>query len=184
VRSDLDWLRAQGWDAEIARHLRYGGRVIGICGGFQMLGRTLHDPEGLEGEPGTSEGLGLLDLTTTLAPEKQLRHVTGRLALEDAAASGYEIHMGVSEGPDMARPAVQLTDSGDGARSDDGRVLGTYLHGLFDEPAARDALLRWAGLSAPEAIDYHALREAGIDRLADAMETHLWTEPLRRLLPE
>ncbi|MEF8793176.1 cobyric acid synthase [Thiohalorhabdus sp.] len=183
VRSDLAWLREQGWEAHIQRHLRYGGRVIGVCGGFQMLGRTLADPEGLEGETGTTEGLGLLDLDTTLAPEKQLSHVAGRLALEGAAVSGYEIHMGVSRGPAVERPAVHLEDAVDGARSEEDRVMGTYLHGLFDEPEARETLLRWAGLTAPEATDYHALREAGIDHLADAMEAHLWTEPLRRLLP-
>jgi adenosylcobyric acid synthase len=184
VRTDLAWLRAQGWADELRRHLRYGGRVIGICGGFQMLGRTLADPDGVEGVPGTSDGLGLLDLATTLAPEKQLRRVRGRLAGDDAAVSGYEIHMGVTGGPALERPAVVLDSRADGARSDDERVLGTYLHGLFDEPAALTALLRWAGLAAPEATDYHALREAGIDRLADAMEQYLWTEPLRRLLPE
>ena len=183
VRGDLAWLREQGGEAQIQRHLRYGGRVVGICGGFQMLGRTLADPEGLEGDPGTTEGLDLLDLDTTLAPEKQLSHVSGQLSLEGAAVSGYEIHMGISRGPAMERPAAHLADGFDGARSDDGRILGTYLHGLFDEPEAREALLRWAGLADPEATDYHALREAGIDRLADAMEAHLWTEPLRRLLP-
>jgi len=184
VRADLAWLRAQGWETEIARHLRYGGRVIGICGGFQMLGRSLADPDGLEGEPGSSNGLALLDIHTTLAPEKELRRVTGRLAREGAAVTGYEIHMGTSRGPDAERPAVHLDAAADGARSDDDRVLGTYLHGLFDAADACDALLRWAGLADPEVIDYDALREAGIDHLADAMETHLWTEPLRRLLPE
>jgi len=184
VRADLAWLREQGWADQLRRHLRYGGRVIGICGGFQMLGNALHDPEGLEGEPGTTPGLGLLDLETTLAPEKQLTRVSGRMTLEEAAVSGYEIHLGRTEGPDLARPAVVLEDSTDGARSADGRVLGTYLHGLFDEAAAREALLRWAGLEDPESNDYHALREAGIEQLADAVDRHLWTEPLRRLLPE
>ena len=184
VRADLAWLREQGWEAELQRHLRYGGRVIGICGGFQMLGTALHDPDGLEGDPGTTPGLGLLATETTLAPEKQLTRVAGRLTLEDAAVSGYEIHLGRTAGPDLERPAAQLSAGADGARSADDRVLGSYLHGLFDEAAAREALLRWAGLAAPEATDYHARREAGIDQLADAVATHLWTEPLRRLLPE
>ena len=101
TRADLAWLRAQGWDVAIARHLRYGGKLIGICGGLQMLGRAVHDPHGIEGEAGSSDGLGWLDLETTLAPGKQLRQVSGRLALDDAAVRGYEIHCGISEGPDL-----------------------------------------------------------------------------------
>ncbi|MFZ1643333.1 MAG: cobyric acid synthase [Candidatus Contendobacter sp.] len=174
TRGDLRRLREQGWDAAIHRHLRYGGKVIGICGGLQMLGRWVHDPAGLEGEPGNSPGLGLLDFETTLEPEKQLRRVEGRLALADAFVTGYEIHAGVSTGPALNRPAAQLSDGRpDGALSDDGQILGTYLHGLFDAAPARDALLRWAGLTVRETPDYRQLREEGINRLADAIEAHL-----------
>ncbi|MCP5195241.1 MAG: cobyric acid synthase [Gammaproteobacteria bacterium] len=174
TRSDLQRLREQGWDSAIHRHLRYGGKLIGICGGFQMLGRWVHDPTGLEGEPGSSPGLGLLDFETTLEPEKQLCRVEGRLMLDDAFVAGYEIHAGISRGPALDHPAIQLHDARwDGARSDDGQVLGVYLHGLFDTAPARDALLRWAGLAVRETPDYRQLREDGINRLADALAEHL-----------
>ena len=173
VRPDLAWLRANGWETAILRHLRYGGRLIGICGGFQMLGRKLHDPLGLEGEAGSSEGLGLLEMETELKPDKQLRRVQGKLALADAAVTGYEIHMGVSAGPALLRPAVHLTGGTDGAMTADGQIFGTYLHGLFDSGEACAALLRWAGLAAPAYQDYGRLREEGIDRMADAVEQHL-----------
>ncbi len=199
VRQDLAWLREQGWEAAIQRHLRYGGRLIGICGGFQMLGRAIHDPAGLEGDPGSSDGLGLLNLETTLEPEKQLRNVRGRLAINDAQGctsvtggrmpgateaeiSGYEIHAGVTRGPALDRPALQLSQGPDGAISDDGLILGSYLHGLFESPSACTALLGWAGLSDAQPEDYLALREAAIERLADAVEQHLDTARLLSLL--
>ncbi|HEY4293149.1 cobyric acid synthase [Luteibacter sp.] len=182
TRADLAWLRAQGWDKAILRHVRYGGKVIGICGGMQMLGRAVHDPEGIEGAAGSDEGLGLLDLETTLAPTKQLRNVRGRLVPDGAKVAGYEIHCGVSVGPGMARPAVQLDDGRcDGALSDDGRVLGTYLHGLFDRPEALAALLREAGLDHAAPLDLHALREATLDRLADTVDAYLDTTMLASL---
>ena len=182
TRADLAWLRAQGWDTAILRHARYGGRVIGICGGMQMLGKAVHDPDGLEGAAGSSEGLGLLDLETTLAPLKQLRQVRGWLADGDAAVTGYEIHCGVSEGPGMARPAVRLDDGrGDGARSDDGRIVGTYLHGVFDHPEALAEWLGDAGLSASAPLDIRALREATLERLAGIIDAHVDTAALERL---
>ncbi|MFC6338541.1 cobyric acid synthase [Pseudomonas sp. CCM 7891] len=182
VRSDLAYLRANGWDTAIARHLRYGGKVLGICGGLQMLGEQVHDPLGLEGSSGSSEGLGLLAFDTTLEEEKQLRNVCGRLVLEDAAVSGYEIHAGVTRGSALERPVVRLDDGrSDGAQSDDGQILGTYLHGLFETPAACSALLRWAGLEDVQEVDYHALRERDIERLADLVERHLDTGLLREL---
>ncbi len=271
VRADLAWLRQQGWEAAIRRHLRYGGKVIGICGGYQMLGNQIHDPLGLEGAPGSSPGLGLLDLETTLAPEKQLRNVRGHLALseflgrssseslsearhaaprdsardsarasqsdfdrasgpdskldtrcdfdrdpgrdsvrgnaldslrasrsetlegaltesddnslEGIPVAGYEIHAGVTQGPDLRRPAVHLDQGLDGAMSADGQILGTYLHGLFDTPAACAALLSWAGLSQAEASDYQAQRETTFDRLADAIDHHLDADWLHALRP-
>ncbi len=182
VRADLDWLRANGWETALQRHLRYGGKLIGICGGFQMLGAAIHDPHGVEGDAGTSLGLALLEIETTLEREKQLRNVRGRLALENAEVAGYEIHAGVSTGKALARPAVQLESHPDGAISEDNRVLGTYLHGLFESPAACNALLSWAGLNAPQTPDYRRLREAGIERLADAVESHLDMHTILRLL--
>ena len=182
VRADLARLREHGWDAAIARHLRYGGKVLGICGGLQMLGSRIDDPHGLEGPAGSSAGLGLLDYATVLEPEKQLRNVRGRLALDDLDVSGYEIHAGVSAGPALATPAVRLDDGrSDGALSADGQVMATYLHGLFEAPAACAALLAWAGLREARQVDYHARRERDIERLADLVEAHLDTRLLREL---
>jgi adenosylcobyric acid synthase len=182
VRADLSWLRAHGWESAIRRHLRYGGKLIGLCGGFQMLGNAIHDPHGIEGDPGTASGLGLLDMETRLAREKQLRNVMGRLVLDGAMVAGYEIHAGITEGAALRRPAVLLESRPDGALSDDRLILGTYVHGLFESTAACDALLAWAGLHRPRTPDYHRLREAGIERLADAVETHLDVQALFHLL--
>ncbi|HET7831715.1 MAG TPA: cobyric acid synthase [Gallionella sp.] len=178
VRADLAWLRTQGWDAALQRHLRYGGKLIGICGGLQMLGTAIHDPHGIEGEAGSSACLGLLELETILAAEKQLRNVRGTLALDDAPVAGYEIHAGVSTGPALQHPALQLEHGPDGAISADGQIFATYLHGLFESRAATDALLRWAGLGEVQTPDYHARREADLERLADAVEQHLDTTRL------
>ncbi len=183
TRGDLQRLREQGWDQAISRHIRYGGKVLGICGGFQMLGRVVHDPEGLEGKAGSSPGLNFLDFETVLEPEKQLRRVTGRLLPEQTVVSGYEIHAGTSSGSALAQPAIQRDDGHvDGVRSDDGQIIGTYLHGLFDAAPTRDALLRWAGLAVRKTPDYRQLREEGINRLADMLETHLdlrqWLESI------
>lgn len=173
VRADLEWLRAHGWDKAIARHLRYGGKVLGICGGFQMLGRAVEDPMGIEGPAGRSRGLGFLEVETTLEAAKTLERVEGVLLPTNEPIRGYEIHMGVSGGPGLRRPAVRLASRDDGARSEDDQVLGTYLHGLFDEAKACAALLRWAGLADARLLDYVALREREIDRLADAIEEHV-----------
>jgi len=178
VRADLAWLRAQGWETYLQRHLRYGGKLLGICGGLQMLGSVIHDPLGVEGEPGSCAGLGWLDLQTTLAPEKHLRNVRGKLLSEGAPVAGYEIHAGVSGGPALRQPMLQLEHGADGAVSSDGQIRATYLHGLFESPAATGALLRWAGLQTVQTPDYHARREADLERLADAVERHLDTKGL------
>ncbi len=182
VRGDLAQLRERGWDTAIARHLRYGGKLVGICGGLQMLGQQVHDPLGLEGPAGSSAGLGLLDYSTVLEADKQLRNVSGVLGLEQAAISGYEIHAGVTTGAALEHPAVRLADGrDDGAVSADGQILATYLHGLFESPDSCAALLRWAGLTQVERIDYHALRERDIERLADLVDKHLDCTQLRQL---
>lgn len=173
VCSDLAWLRQHGWDTAIEKHLRYGGKLLGICGGLQMLGKQIHDPLGLEGETGSSAGLGLLDMTTRLGDDKQLYNVQGRLTLGDAHISGYEIHAGISSGPALENPAVILQGRNDGAVSADGQIIGTYLHGLFESGAACNTLLQWAGLTLTENPDYRQRREDDINRLADAVEKHL-----------
>lgn len=180
--SDLAWLKRQGWEAAIARHLRYGGKVLGICGGFQMLGEWVDDPEGLEGTAGRVAGLGWLALSTRMAPAKQLRNVHGVLAGSQVAVSGYEIHHGVSEGKALERPLFDLGGHFDGAISEDGQVLGTYLHGLFDHPDACQALLERLGLASASRIDYTAHREQALDRLADTLEAHLDIEAILALL--
>lgn len=201
VRADLAALRAHGWEETIRRHLRYGGKLIGLCGGYQMLGQTVADPHGIEGEPGTSAGLGWLAIDTVLEPEKQLRRVHGHLAYAVAAAfgrnlpgpnrgqgplppiEGYEIHAGVTRGAGLDRPVALLDHGPDGAISPDGQVLGSYVHGLFDRPEACAALLAWAGLaSAGAPPDMRLLREQGIERLANAVEEHLDMERIMAIL--
>jgi adenosylcobyric acid synthase len=180
VQVDLDWLRVQGWDEAIRRHLRYGGKLIGLCGGYQMLGRMLHDPHGVEGEAGSRPGLDLLDCETVLALEKQLKNVSGVLVLPGAPAmAGYEIHMGVTSGPALARPALRLADGRvDGAISADGKILASYCHGIFDHSEALTALLVWAGMTPTMQVDFSARREHDIERLADAVEAAIDWEKL------
>lgn len=185
VRADLAWLRAHGWDAALHRHLRYGGKLIGICGGLQMLGTRIDDPLGIEGPPGSSAGFGLLELETTLEAHKELRNVSGTLRLGDSASAvvGYEIHCGVSRGAALEHPLLQLDDGrSDGAQSADGQIAACYLHGLFDAPESGAALLRWAGLAGARSVDRNALREQALDALADAIEQHLDLAALERLL--
>jgi adenosylcobyric acid synthase len=175
VQADLAWLRKQGWDDAIKRHLRYGGKIVAICGGYQMLGTQLHDPLGLEGSSGSITGLGLLDMETVLEAEKQLHNITGTLSLPGhATVSGYEIHMGITRGPALQYPSTHLADGRhDGVLSEDGQILGSYLHGLFDHPDALAALLAWAGVTDAEHIDLAARREADLERLADSIEQHM-----------
>ncbi|MGI9274028.1 MAG: cobyric acid synthase [Endozoicomonas sp.] len=176
TRTDLAFIRDNGWDKDMQRHLRYGAKVMGICGGYQMLGQAIHDPEGIEGPAGSSEGFGLLDLETVLEPEKQLRQVKGKLKLplqSEVSVSGYEIHAGTTSGQALEKPLIQLEEHTDGVMSDDGQVFGSYLHGIFDHTDACRVILEWAGLKDVEIPDYDAAREEGIDRIADAMESSL-----------
>jgi len=174
VRADLDWLRAHGWEQHLRRHLRYGGKLLGVCGGFQMLGRSIADPHGVEGPAGESAGFGWFDMRTELQRCKQLVNVEGALCLAGASVSGYEIHAGQSEGTALDHPAVILrTGRRDGAMSADRQILGSYLHGLFEHPSACAALLRWAGVPQPLDVNHPALRERMLERLADAVEASL-----------
>ncbi len=186
VRADLEHLRQQGWDRDIQRHLRYGGKLMGICGGYQMLGNRVRDPRGIEGPAGETPGLGYLDLDTVLEPDKQLTRVSGTLHLEGACAkvTGYEIHAGVTRGAGLSAALMRLRrdrcdeEFAEGAISADRQILGSYLHGIFEEPEACRALLAWAGLANAEVIDYHNLRERELERLADSLEAHLNLERL------
>ncbi|WP_138381109.1 cobyric acid synthase [Luteithermobacter gelatinilyticus] len=172
--ADLNFLRAQGWHIDLLSHLRHGGRVLGICGGYQMLGRTLYDPDGIEGPPGQSaEGLGLLDLNTRFAATKRLEEVSGRHLLTGQPVTGYEMHMGRSTGPATTRPMVLLNDRPDGARSEDGLVEGCYLHGLFAEDAFRAAWLRELRPGRRASTAYAGRVDHLLDGLADHLERHL-----------
>jgi adenosylcobyric acid synthase len=183
VRADLACLMERGWKDYLQRHLRYGGKLFGICGGLQMLGRTIADPAGIEGSCGTSAGFGWLDLQTELEAHKQLRNVRGVLLPGTTPVTGYEIHAGVSRGAALERPLLRLEDGRtDGAVSCDGQILGTYLHGIFEAPQACATLLRWMGLREPQSLDYAAVREAAIERLADTLEAHLDVATVLRLL--
>jgi len=169
--SDLASLTASGLATDILAHHRRGGVVLGLCGGYQMLGRTIADPAGLEGPPGAVPGLGLLDVTTTLTAEKRLSPVAGRTA-DGVAFTGYEMHMGVTDGPDRAHSFAMLADGPEGAISADGRVVGTYVHGLFADDAQRSAWLARLGAS-PSTLAYEAGVEAALDELAGHMAAHL-----------
>jgi len=178
--SDLRALREAGFDLDIAAHLRRGGYVLGLCGGYQMLGRTVADPDGVEGPPGTLPGLGLLEVDTVLSGEKRLVPVRGH-SHDGAALSGYEMHMGRTEGPARTHPFASLEDGGpEGAVSPDGRVTGTYIHGLFGATAQRAAWLARFDAGAPR-LDHEAEVEAALDALAAHLEAHLDLDALLRL---
>ncbi len=189
TRADLAWLQSQGWPQAIDKHLRYGGKVLGICAGLHMLGERVDDPDGLEGAAGSSDGLGLLAMTTTMTADKQLQEVQGTLNLSaenkvtGAAFSGYTMHNSVSQGAALLRPLSSINGSNEGAISADNQIAGTNIHGIFDQPAACHALLEWAGLTASDAaVDYQQHRLEQLDRLADQVEQYLDTDWLRSLL--
>lgn len=179
---DLMDLRAQGWDRDLERHVRRGGRVIGICGGYQMLGRVVRDPLGIEGGVTETEGLGLLDVETVMAPEKTVRNSHAWSLEHDVPLEGYEIHLGVTEGPDCARPAIRIDNRPDGALSSDGRVMGTYLHGIFGNDGYRQALLATFGI-AGDRLSYREGVDRALDELAAELESLLdprWLDGLMR----
>jgi adenosylcobyric acid synthase len=179
--SDLALLRAQGWDVDLMAHVRRGGRVLGICGGYQMLGRRVADPDGIEGPAGEAAGLGLLDVQTLLTSDKTLQPVAGRLTQGGAAFAGYEMHVGVTAGTDCARPFLGFDDGRpDGAVSADGRIAGTYVHGLFDRSESRAVLL--AELGAVGAPGHHALAvDQALDEIAQSLGHSLDIAALERI---
>jgi adenosylcobyric acid synthase len=167
--ADLRDFRRNGWDIDLTAHVRRGGRVLGLCGGYQMLGKAVADPDGIEGPPGSESGLGLLDVETALTGDKTLTEVTGTSLADGAAFHGYEMHVGRTDGPDRARPLLRFADGRtEGAISADGLIRGSYIHGLFADDAQRAAWLSWLGGSAG-AFSY----EAEIDRVLDALAEHL-----------
>ncbi|WP_206240260.1 cobyric acid synthase [Novosphingobium terrae] len=171
TRGDLAFLRAQGWDVDLAAHVRRGGHVLGICGGYQMLGRSISDPQGLEGPAGDMPGLGLLDVETTMQGDKHLTQVQAIHHASGLGVEGYEIHIGVTQGPDRANPFARIAGRPEGAVSADGRIMGSYLHGLFAQDAFRARFI--AGLGAkPSNLAYGAGVEATLDALADHLEAH------------
>lgn len=180
TRDDLAFLQRGGWQKVLERHLRYGGKVIGICGGYQMLGQVIDDPHAVEGKAGESDGFGLLDITTELTQKKRLQQVQGVCVFgggEPCRVEGYEIHMGLTYASSDTLPAFLIeTETGmeeEGCRSPDDQILGTYLHGVFDHPQACRALLQWAGLHSEAEVDLNALREKSIDRVADSCQVLL-----------
>ncbi len=169
--SDLAVLRHEGWDIDLAAHIRRGGHVLGLCGGYQMLGCLIHDPEGLEGLAGTVAGLGHLDVETTLLPDKTLTRVAATHLPTGQKLSGYEIHLGSTVGPDSSRPFATIGDSPDGAMSKDGRVSGTYIHGCFSGDDFRAAFLASLGVSSD--LRYEHRIEESLEALASHLERHL-----------
>ncbi len=170
--ADLAMIRAEGWDVDLAAHRRRGGMILGLCGGYQMLGRRIADPAGTEGPAGSVEGLGLLDLETELGGDKMLVEVQGRELSTGAAVRGYEMHIGRSAGPALARPMLDLDGRADGAVSADGRVMGCYLHGLFAADGFRRRFLGRLGEMGRE-VAFEAEVEAALDALAAHLEAHL-----------
>ena len=177
TRGDLAFLRAQGWDIDLAAHTRRGGHVLGICGGYQMLGRAVHDPDGIEGEAGTTTGLGLLDVETVMTADKSLTRVAAVHEASGTAMRGYEIHIGRTDGPDRARAFARVDGTAEGARSVDGRVQGSYLHGMFAEDGFRRAFLDGFGAESGP-LSYGRVVEDTLDLLATHMEQHLDIEAL------
>ncbi|MEM7293603.1 MAG: cobyric acid synthase, partial [Pseudomonadota bacterium] len=169
---DLRFLREQGWDHDIIAHARQGGRVLGICGGYQMLGNTVVDPVGSDGVPGEVQGLGLLNVETVMTYAKTVRPVIGRSSTSDAQVHGYEIHVGETTGSDCARPLLNLEGRAEGARSTDGRVCGTYVHGLLSSDTYRAEVMQWFGQTASNLNYADAVHEA-LDDLADGLEEAL-----------
>ncbi|MEM6306785.1 MAG: cobyric acid synthase [Pseudomonadota bacterium] len=171
TRGDLAYLRHQGWDVDLHAHVRRGGHVLGICGGYQMLGTSISDPDGIEGPAGTDRGLDLLDVKTVMTPKKQLTQITARHAPTGLTFDGYEIHIGRTTGPDCARPFAHVGQQTDGAINATGRIMGSYMHGMFHNDAFRAAWLAQFGTQSD--VHYGAEVAATLDQLADHMTTHL-----------
>ena len=182
VRADLAHMRKVGWDKSIEKHLRYGGKVFGICGGYQMLGSEINDPNGIEDIAGTSQGLGYLPISTELTDNKELKHTQAQLQFADEAVAitGYEIHCGISRvlSETQGRELLSTNGADNGFINADEQVAGCYLHGIFDTPAVIPALAKWCDIELTQQLDYQSLQQQAIDKLADACEQHLDLELL------
>lgn len=174
--ADLKAVRAEGWDTDLSAHYRRGGYILGLCGGYQMLGEEISDPDGTEGRPETLPGLGYLNVKTVLGGDKTVRQVEGKLISNGLSVRGYEIHLGRTDGPDCERPYAIIDGRAEGATSHDGRVTGTYLHGLFSENSARSAFLEGLRPGSSSGIDFDAEIDATLDRLARHLEASLDTD--------
>jgi adenosylcobyric acid synthase len=170
--ADLAHFRAQGWDIDLAAALRRGAKVLGLCGGYQMLGQTIADPDGIEGPPSSVPGLGLLDITTTMTADKRVTETTALHSASGTQVKGYEIHLGRTEGPDRARPLFTVNDHPEGTQRADGKVMGSYLHGMFTEDAFRRAFLASLG-ATPGNASYDQTVEDTLDALADHLASHV-----------
>ena len=170
---DMRFLRSQGWDVDLHAHLRRGGWLLGLCGGYQMLGRTIRDPDGIEGEPGEEPGLGVLDLDTELTGAKRLAEVSGTERLTGQPVRGYEMHVGLTSGPSRSSPMLDLNGRSDGAVSPDGKVMGCYLHGLFASDAFRAAFLERLGVRTTSGLAYERQIDSTLDALAGHLESSL-----------
>jgi len=191
VRADLDYLINNNWREAIVKHCRYGGKLLGICGGYQMLGRRICDPKGIESEPGENEGFGLLDIRTLIQRDKELKSVTGFFELQEKTGElcGYEIHCGKTEGKALRHPFCSLTDQNgdryeDGCISDDGQIIGTYLHGLFETKCVTEAILHWVTGKKISSLDWNEVRNKELDRLADVLEMNLDIQEIIKIIEQ
>jgi adenosylcobyric acid synthase len=182
--SDMTFLRKQGWDIDIAAHVRRGGAVFGICAGYQMLGRSITDTAGVDGPTGHADGLGLLDIETSLTGDKSLRQVRGVHVASGHEISGYEMHVGTTSGPDCARPFVRLDGRADGAMSESGQISGCYVHGIFASDVFRHDYLKSIGADLTRSTDYQATVEGALNTLADQMEYSLDLDLILRIAEE
>ena len=181
TRGDLKFLREQGWDIDLYAHYRRGGHILGLCGGYQMLGKQIDDPSGLDGPAGSTEGLGLLNVNTEMLPEKTLKKVTAIHRESKLAVNGYEIHLGRTTGEDCNRPFTYLDKEPEGACSRDGRISGSYLHGLFCSDDFRSAFLESLGAPPSGDLKYEKSLDDVLDELANHIEDQLDVDALLKI---
>ena len=181
--ADMAFLQEQGWDIDLHAHVRRGGYVLGLCGGYQMLGQKIHDPDGIEGESGSIDGLGLLDIETVLTPKKSLVNRTAKHLASGEMMEGFEMHLGESDGPARDHPFAEIEGRAEGAVACDGQIAGTYLHGIFSSDDFRKSYLASFGLQTSD-LSYNSLIDETLNQLADHMETHVDLDRLYEMAKE